>query len=63
MWSGLVVRKVRGKFIRVEWAEFRRKLSRETLEISILQRMDFLKFHVITEYFQNGPWRPQLPPN
>ncbi len=32
VWGGLEVRKVRRKMIRVDWAEFRRILSRETPE-------------------------------
>ena len=48
-----------GVRLRIDCAEFRRKLSRGNASSCFL---DFLKSRSITECLQNGSWRPQLPP-
>ena len=50
--GGLGVWKVRGKIIRVDWAEFRRIWSRETLKSRFFMIFGFLESHFITEWAQ-----------
>ena len=40
-----------------------RTVTGNTWKVYVSWFFDFLKSHFITEYFQNRPWRPQLPPN